>query len=104
MVSITKVVVGELTRILLRKRLSRGSVDRQTAQVHPIIGTPELVPDPKKVICNSGTFTQQIYYKWKGKDYVFTEIRQRVLPFLLLNLAISAILKSTDHTRWESEE
>jgi hypothetical protein len=74
-------------------------VDRQTAQVQPIIGTPELVPDPKKVICNSGTFTKQIYYKWKGKDYVFAEIRQRVLPFLQLNPAISVIQKSSDHMR-----
>jgi hypothetical protein len=32
-----------------RVRLSRGSVDRQTAHVQPIIGTPWDVPVPRKV-------------------------------------------------------
>ena len=34
-----------------RQRLSRGSVDRQTSHVHPIIGTPCEVPVPRNVIC-----------------------------------------------------
>src|SRR5438045_9625443 len=33
-----------------RSLLSRGSVDRQTAQSQPIVGTPELVPEPSTVI------------------------------------------------------
>src|SRR3954447_27012553 len=32
-----------------RVRLSRGSVERQTAQPHPSCGTPKLVPVPRKV-------------------------------------------------------
>src|SRR5215207_4192126 len=32
-----------------RDRLSRGSVERQTAQSHPSCGTPKLVPVPRKV-------------------------------------------------------
>src|SRR5476651_315333 len=32
-----------------RVRLSRGSADRQTAQRHPIIGTPWDVPEPRTV-------------------------------------------------------
>jgi hypothetical protein len=32
-----------------RSRRSRGSPDRQTAQAHPIIGTPAEVPVPRKV-------------------------------------------------------
>src|SRR5262245_38311659 len=34
----------------VRRRLSRGSSDRQTSQSHPIIGTPTDVPVPRKVI------------------------------------------------------
>src|SRR6187402_961974 len=37
------------TRIDGRERLSRGSVDRQTAQAQPIIGTPIDVPVPRNV-------------------------------------------------------
>jgi hypothetical protein len=33
-----------------RKRLSRGSFDWHTAQAHPIIGTPDEVPEPRNVI------------------------------------------------------
>ena len=36
--------------MLGRVRLSRGSVDEQTAQSHPIMGTPWEVPVPRKVI------------------------------------------------------
>jgi hypothetical protein len=32
-----------------RVRLSRGSVERQTAQSHPIWGTPNDVPVPRNV-------------------------------------------------------
>jgi len=41
---------GTSTKMDGRSRLSRGSVDRQTAQSHPIIGTPADVPLPRKVI------------------------------------------------------
>ncbi len=37
------------TRAPDRVRLSRGSVERQTAQPHPIWGTPNDVPVPRKV-------------------------------------------------------
>ena len=32
-----------------RRRVSRGSEDVQTSHVHPIIGTPDEVPVPRKV-------------------------------------------------------
>jgi hypothetical protein len=44
-----------LMRIEGRSRVSRGSVDLQTAQPQPMVGTPELVPDPRTVIF-SGIF------------------------------------------------
>src|SRR5215469_16218391 len=37
-----------------RRRLSRGSGDRQTSHKHPMVGTPELVPDPSTVILMFG--------------------------------------------------
>src|SRR5215218_4807671 len=37
-----------------RERLSRGSVERQTAQSHPSCGTPKLVPVPRKVSFTAG--------------------------------------------------
>ena len=40
--------------MLLRSRLSLLSVDAHTAQGQAIIGTPVLVPVPKKVIFNGG--------------------------------------------------
>jgi len=36
--------------MLDRRRLLRGSLDRQTVQAHPMAGTPVEVPVPKKVI------------------------------------------------------
>src|SRR5262245_21603226 len=33
-----------------RRRLSRASVEVQTSQLQPTVGTPELVPDPSTVI------------------------------------------------------
>lgn len=45
-------VVSEAMRILLRRRLSLGSAEVHTAQSHPIIGTPPLVPVPKNVTVN----------------------------------------------------
>jgi hypothetical protein len=33
--------------------LSRGSVERHTSHVQPIVGTPELVPEPSTVIFNA---------------------------------------------------
>src|SRR5215218_5176677 len=40
-----------------RSRLSRGSVERQTSQVHPIIGTPADVPVPRNVTRPCRTLT-----------------------------------------------
>ena len=39
-----------------RSRLSRGSVEWQTAQEQPIVGTPELVPEPSTVIFRPHAF------------------------------------------------
>src|ERR1700691_3607337 len=36
-----------------RSRLSRGSVEAQVAQLQPIVGTPELVPEPSTVMRNA---------------------------------------------------
>jgi len=33
-----------------RRRLSRGSVEAQVAQLQPMVGTPELVPEPSTVM------------------------------------------------------
>jgi len=49
--------VADFTNILLRSRVSFGFVDWQTSQSQQIIGTPELVPVPKKVIEIGGLFT-----------------------------------------------
>jgi hypothetical protein len=51
------VVEGDWTRMLERSRLSRGSGEAHTSQGHAIIGTPVLVPVPRKVIFNGGLFT-----------------------------------------------
>src|ERR1700733_10113481 len=42
-----------LIRIDGRRRVSRGSVELQTSQEQPIVGTPELVPEPSTVIFKS---------------------------------------------------
>jgi hypothetical protein len=46
--------------MLVRNRLSRLSVDVQTVQLQPIMGTPLLVPVPRKVMVNGGCCTQQM--------------------------------------------
>jgi len=48
------VVAGDCTKILERNRLSFLSVEVQTGQSQPIIGTPLLVPLPRKVILSGG--------------------------------------------------
>ena len=48
----TTVVVGDTILILVLNLLSLGLMDVHTSQLHPIKGTPELVPDPKIVISN----------------------------------------------------
>jgi hypothetical protein len=45
-------------------------VDEQTAQLQPIIGTPLLVPVPKKVIESEEFCTNQIYIKKQSKNYL----------------------------------
>jgi hypothetical protein len=49
-VSITTVVVAELILMLVLNLLFLGSLEVHTSQLHPIKGTPVLVPDPKIVI------------------------------------------------------
>jgi hypothetical protein len=41
-----------------RKRLSRGSLEVQTAQWQPMVGTPTLVPEPSTVILRGGAGIQ----------------------------------------------
>jgi hypothetical protein len=53
-VSITIVVVLLSTSMLVRRRLSFESGDVHTGQLQATIGTPVLVPVPKKVIFNGG--------------------------------------------------
>ena len=48
------VVVGDSTNMLERKRLSFLSVDVHTSQSQAIMGTPLLVPVPRKVILSCG--------------------------------------------------
>src|SRR5665213_625398 len=54
--------------MLLRSLLSFSLSEEQTSQSQPIIGTPPLVPVPKKVILRSGYATFQsykiIYREW----------------------------------------
>ena len=45
-------VVSDSTLILVLNRLSLGSSEVHTGQMHPIRGTPVLVPDPRMVIRN----------------------------------------------------
>src|SRR5579859_120593 len=56
-VSTTMVVVGDWTRMLERSLLSLASVEAHTSQGHATMGTPVLVPVPRKVIFNGGFFT-----------------------------------------------
>jgi hypothetical protein len=53
-VSTTKVVVSLSTRMLLLSLLSFSFSEVQIAQLQAIMGTPPLVPVPKKVIRRSG--------------------------------------------------
>ncbi len=48
-VSTRMLAVGVSTKMDERVRLSRGSVDWQTAHLQPIIGTPCDVPEPSTV-------------------------------------------------------
>jgi len=45
-------VVSDSTLILVLNRLSLGSSEVHTGQMHPMRGTPVLVPDPRMVILN----------------------------------------------------
>jgi hypothetical protein len=60
-VSTTMDVVGDCTIILGRSRLSFLSGEVHTSQSHAIIGTPALVPEPRKVILRGGQVTKQKY-------------------------------------------
>jgi len=54
------VVEDDSTKTLERNRLSFGFAEVHTAQEHPIIGMPVLVPVPRNVIFNKGEATAQI--------------------------------------------
>ncbi len=43
-----------------RNRRSRGSLERHTSQEQPMVGTPELVPEPSTVIWISGTLASEL--------------------------------------------
>jgi hypothetical protein len=51
-----KVVVSDSIKTLLLRRLSLGLADEHTSQSQAIIGTPLLVPVPKKVILMEEVF------------------------------------------------
>jgi len=53
-VSTTKEVVALCTKMLLRSRLSFELYEWHTSHGHAIIGTPLLVPVPKKVMVSGG--------------------------------------------------
>jgi len=53
----TRVVDGDWTRMLERSRLSLGSVEAHTSHGQATIGTPVLVPVPRKVIFIGGWLT-----------------------------------------------
>jgi hypothetical protein len=57
-VSITTVVEADWTRMLERSRLSLGSVEAHTSQGQATMGTPVLVPVPRKVILIGGWLTE----------------------------------------------
>jgi hypothetical protein len=59
-------VVADSTNILDRNRLSFLSAEWQTAQGQAIMGTPLLVPDPRKLIFIEGNCT----VKNKGKALI----------------------------------
>jgi hypothetical protein len=52
--------------MLERKRLSFLSVDVHTSQEHAIMGTPLLVPVPRKVTLSGGVFTKGEVNKLMG--------------------------------------
>jgi len=58
-VSTTKEVVALFTNMLLRKRLSFESSEIHTLHPQATIGTPLLVPVPKKVMVNGGQCTMR---------------------------------------------
>ena len=60
MVSITKVVFNDFIKTLLLNLLSLESVEVQTSQSQQIMGTPVLVPVPKKVKLNGVLFTDNL--------------------------------------------
>jgi len=76
-VSTTSVVFADCTRILDRSRLSFLLAEVHTSQLQAIIGTPLLVPVPRKVIFNGGQNIQMKYPqnnegRWKdGEDQLF---------------------------------
>jgi hypothetical protein len=59
-VSTTNRVFLDSTKMLLRKRLSFLSGEVHTAHSQAIIGTPLLVPVPRKVILREGELTWQM--------------------------------------------
>jgi hypothetical protein len=60
-VSTTNLVFFDSTKMLLRKRLSFLLVEVHTGHSQPIIGTPLLVPVPRKVILRGEVFTRASY-------------------------------------------
>jgi len=50
----------------VRSRLLAGFGELQTRQLHPIIGTPVLVPDPKRSTCSFH------YHKGSYADFVLS--------------------------------
>jgi hypothetical protein len=69
-VSITIVVVLLSIKILLLNLLSFKELDLHTSHSHAIIGTPPLVPVPKKVIFKGGQNMNANYLKGTKENYL----------------------------------
>src|SRR5271165_5616182 len=75
-----------------RSRLSRGSSDRHTLQVHPMVGMPVLVPEPNTRMDACSKFSSILSRLGSlaavGRDdqrpIVFGRVRYRVALFLQL--------------------
>ena len=74
--------------MLGRSLVSFSSVDVHTSQSHATIGTPALVPEPRKVILSGGQVTEQ---KYEQQSWNQIEMKWKII---LLLPGISLILLS----------
>ena len=75
-VSMTMLASSELIRMEGRRRVSRGSAERQTSQEQPMVGTPELVPEPRTLILRA------ISTLGRGVKFQFTRSAEKAFKVL----------------------